>query len=169
MRGRKPTPTALKLLRGNPGKRPLNAHEPRGTVAVLEPPASLTEAARTVFASVAEEGAALGVVTTADALALRLLAWWAGEWAELDEFIRANGRTYQTTTQSGDAMQRPRPEAAMRAEAARELRQWLEAFGFTPSGRSRVHAVPAEDESPGAAYFTGGRGRRPRRGPRGAA
>ena len=27
-RGRKPKPTALKVLEGNPGKRPLNGHEP---------------------------------------------------------------------------------------------------------------------------------------------
>ena len=27
-RGRKPKPTALKVLEGNPGKRPLNDHEP---------------------------------------------------------------------------------------------------------------------------------------------
>ena len=29
MRGRKPKPTALKLIAGNPGKRALNAHEPQ--------------------------------------------------------------------------------------------------------------------------------------------
>lgn len=28
-RGRKPKPTAIKELEGNPGKRPLNANEPR--------------------------------------------------------------------------------------------------------------------------------------------
>ena len=28
-RGRKPTPTAIKVLEGNPGKRPLNANEPK--------------------------------------------------------------------------------------------------------------------------------------------
>ena len=28
-RGRKPTPTAIKELEGNPGKRPLNAKEPK--------------------------------------------------------------------------------------------------------------------------------------------
>ena len=27
-RGRKPKPTALKMLEGNPGKHPLNEHEP---------------------------------------------------------------------------------------------------------------------------------------------
>ena len=35
IRGRKPKPTALKLLEGNPGKRPINEHEPvppKGTV-----------------------------------------------------------------------------------------------------------------------------------------
>ena len=29
MRGRKPKPTALKVLEGNPGKRPLNKKEPQ--------------------------------------------------------------------------------------------------------------------------------------------
>ena len=29
MRGRKPTPTAIKVLEGNPGKRPLNDREPQ--------------------------------------------------------------------------------------------------------------------------------------------
>ena len=29
MRGRKPTPTDIKVLRGNPGHRPLNADEPQ--------------------------------------------------------------------------------------------------------------------------------------------
>ena len=28
VRGRKPKPTAIKELEGNPGKRPLNGHEP---------------------------------------------------------------------------------------------------------------------------------------------
>ncbi|HZK10243.1 MAG TPA: phage terminase small subunit P27 family, partial [Clostridia bacterium] len=28
-RGRKPKPTALKVLEGNPGKRPLNKNEPQ--------------------------------------------------------------------------------------------------------------------------------------------
>ncbi len=40
MKGRKPKPTALKLLEGNPGKRKLNADEPspRGTTVRCERP-----------------------------------------------------------------------------------------------------------------------------------
>ena len=39
MRGRKPTPTHLKLVRGNPGKRPLNASEPKPQLTLPSPPA----------------------------------------------------------------------------------------------------------------------------------
>jgi hypothetical protein len=42
MRGRKPTPTALKLLRGNPGHRPIDtATEPQVVVGLGEAPAAL--------------------------------------------------------------------------------------------------------------------------------
>jgi len=34
MRGRRPKPTRLKMLTGNPGKRPLNGNEPRPAAAV---------------------------------------------------------------------------------------------------------------------------------------
>lgn len=33
-RGRKPTPTAIKMLEGNPGKRPLNTKEPKYKVII---------------------------------------------------------------------------------------------------------------------------------------
>ncbi len=48
MPGRPPKPTALKLLQGNPGKRPLPKGEPRPPVG-CEPPANLTKRARGVW------------------------------------------------------------------------------------------------------------------------
>ena len=45
-RGRKPKPTALKLLEGNPGKRPLNGREPVPPRAALKCPAWLLPDAR---------------------------------------------------------------------------------------------------------------------------
>ena len=38
MRGRKPTPTHLKLVKGNPGKRPMNANEPVAVGDLFYPP-----------------------------------------------------------------------------------------------------------------------------------
>ncbi|MBT6386690.1 MAG: phage terminase small subunit P27 family, partial [Alphaproteobacteria bacterium] len=46
MRGRKPKPTHLKAITGNPGKRPLNRDEPRPEIAVPECPPELSPAAQ---------------------------------------------------------------------------------------------------------------------------
>ncbi len=43
---RKPTPTRLKLLGGNPGKRPLNLDEPQPEPTLPEPPAHLSDEAK---------------------------------------------------------------------------------------------------------------------------
>ena len=44
--GRKPQPTALKVLKGNPGRRPLNEDEPKPEVLLPRPPAHLSPVAR---------------------------------------------------------------------------------------------------------------------------
>ena len=46
MRGRKPKPTTLKLLDGNPGKRTINDREPAALAGVPEPPGWLDDEAR---------------------------------------------------------------------------------------------------------------------------
>lgn len=46
MRGRKPKPTVLKELHGNPGRRPLPKGEPIAQGALMEPPAWLSEDAK---------------------------------------------------------------------------------------------------------------------------
>ena len=46
MRGRRPKPTRIKALTGNPGKRPLNAHEPRPEPALPDCPPELSPAAQ---------------------------------------------------------------------------------------------------------------------------
>ena len=43
MRGRKPSPTHLKLVKGNPGKRPLNVSEPEPEAVLPCPPAELCD------------------------------------------------------------------------------------------------------------------------------
>jgi hypothetical protein len=45
-RGPRPEPSSLKLLKGNPGKRPLNEREPKPPAGAPEAPAHLDEEAR---------------------------------------------------------------------------------------------------------------------------
>ena len=65
MRGRKPVPTALKILRGNPGKRAINREEPAPGSLPSEPPEELLddvcrgEWARVIAPAIARGGSAL--------------------------------------------------------------------------------------------------------------
>jgi phage terminase small subunit len=66
MRGRRPKPTRLKLLTGNPGKRPFNDTEPRPEPVVPECPPELSELARREWDRLAPELAKLRIVTNLD-------------------------------------------------------------------------------------------------------
>jgi phage terminase small subunit len=66
MRGRKPTPTALKLVAGNPGKRPLNRHEPKPVTAIPTCPAHLMPTAKTEWKRLARYLHDLGVISELD-------------------------------------------------------------------------------------------------------
>jgi phage terminase small subunit len=70
MRGRKPKPTALKLIEGNPGKRPLNAGEPRLGVAVPTCPAHLCPSAKAEWKRLARQMHTLRIITELDRSAL---------------------------------------------------------------------------------------------------
>lgn len=54
MRGRKPTPTVSKVLAGNPGKRPLNQHEPQPRADLADAPSWLTERQKSTWTEVVE-------------------------------------------------------------------------------------------------------------------
>src|SRR5436190_10759398 len=63
MRDRRPKPTRLKLLTGNPGKRPLKEDEPRPEPAVPECPPELSPLARQEWDRLTGELDALRMLT----------------------------------------------------------------------------------------------------------
>ena len=67
-RGRKPKPTALKKLEGNPGKRPLTELEPLPPISVLRCPNWLLPEARKEWRRLAPALINMGVLTLADAI-----------------------------------------------------------------------------------------------------
>jgi phage terminase small subunit len=82
MRGRKPKPTHLKLVQGNPGRRPLNKQEakPRRTVPTC--PGHLNAVARREWRRVVPLLAECGLLTEVDRAprAAYCQAW--GRWVE---------------------------------------------------------------------------------------
>ena len=98
MRGRRPKPRRLKVLTGNPCKRPLNANEPRAEPTVPECPAELGPVARKEWDRLATELAALNILTALDRAALAAYCNAYGLWAEATEAIQKYGTMVKSPT-----------------------------------------------------------------------
>lgn len=155
MRGAKPKPTALKLVAGNPGRRPLNKREPKPKRVVPAPPEHLSADARTAWGSLAARLDRLGLLTELDVFALELLCENYAEILALRADVAAGGRYQVVITKSQDLMERARPVAMMLADAERRFRGMMSEFGLTPSSRSRIQTANDADDTtdPAEAYF----------------
>ena len=65
-RGRKPKPTAMKELEGNPGKHPLNTNEPKPTKKAPACPKWLEPEAKKEWRRLAKQMEAIGILTEVD-------------------------------------------------------------------------------------------------------
>ena len=138
MAGRKPMPTAIRKLRGNPGKRALPANEPAVEPSIPIYPSYFTDDQRDAWHDLAERLFGMKVLTDGDSTALELLVVAYTEWRYATEVVEAEGMTYCTTTESGDRMYRARPEVAIASDAWRRISSMLREFGLTPSARTKV-------------------------------
>jgi P27 family predicted phage terminase small subunit len=144
--GRTPKPTQLKVVTGNPGKRPLNELEPKPEIKRPKVPAFLSPKAKTAWNGLCDVLEDMSLITLADAKSLELLCDAYAQWRDLRKIIDECGHTYQTTTQTGDVMYKARPEVAMAADAWKRVASMLSQFGLTPAGRSKVSASRKPEE-----------------------
>ena len=87
--GRNRKPTALKILQGNPGRRPLKPdNEPQPTPAIPSCPDELSDLAKREWNRVAVELHALGVVSEIDRAALAAYASAYGSFIECEAMMR---------------------------------------------------------------------------------
>jgi P27 family predicted phage terminase small subunit len=160
MPGRRPKPSYLKLVTGNPGKRPINKNEPKPSREKLpSAPAELYEDAKIEWRRIARELHRLGLLTTLDraALAAYCQAWgrWIAAERALAEMAKRDMLTHGLLikTTNGNAIQNPLVGTANRAMMAM-MRCALE-FGMTPSARSRLSSPQGADMTNPFAEFGG--------------
>lgn len=147
-------PTALKLVTGNRGRRPLPKHEPKPKRVIPSPPEHLSPKAMVAWGAMAAKLDRLRMMTELEDWALEQLCENYVEIVELRADVAVNGRFQTVITKSGDAMERVRPAYTMLADAERRFRAMMAEFGLTPSSRARVQATPDEQNAdPAAAYF----------------
>lgn len=142
IRGRKPKPTALKVLEGNPGKRPLNDREPVPPKATLKCPAWLLPEAKKEWKRLAPALEAMGVLTMADLTAFEGYCQAYARWKEAEAFITQHGSIFQTP--SGYVQQVPQVSIAQ--QNLKIMQSFCSEFGLTPATRARIIAGGALED-----------------------
>ena len=140
--GRKPKPTALKVLEGNPGKRKLNQHEPIPPKGNIKCPAWLLPEAKKEWKRLASSMEAMGILTIADLTAFAGYCQAYARWREAEEFITQHGSIFKTP--SGYIQQVPQVSIAQ--QNMRLMQSFGTEFGLTPATRARIIAAGAGKE-----------------------
>lgn len=143
----KPTPTALRLIKGNPGKRALNKSEPQPKKGAPKCPAHLDTKAKTAWKKLCERLDEMGVLTLADEYALEVLVSIYARIRDLQRAVKNYGSTtYTTISTQGETVVKAYPEVSQLEKAESLFRSYLTEFGLTPSARTKIQTGEKEDK-----------------------
>jgi P27 family predicted phage terminase small subunit len=145
MRGRKPTPTALRILRGNPGKRRLPEDEPKPPVEIPDPPDHLDEVARKEWIRITGLLSQLRLISQLDMAGIAAYCVAFSRWADAERKVAKHGIIVMSPDKKFPMKS---PYLCVAESAMQEMRKLLGEFGLTPTSRSRLHVpiIPAEDD-----------------------
>jgi len=155
MKGRKPVPRALKILRGNPGKRRIADDEPQPSTAIdLAVPEILAgdADARAEWERTAPMLHRLGLLTEADLDALILYCASFARWQQAERQLRTDGLIVHAGPNHFPIIS---PFLIISNRAQAQCRALLIEFGLTPVSRTRVHLPKAETPDAQRARFFG--------------
>lgn len=171
MAGRPRTPTALKLIAGNPGKRALSKQEPDPDYLVdLTPPKWLSADAAQVWQEMAPGAVRAKLLTEVDVQA------FAMGCVAIAQYRLATAKTGQDTVKSrlaedkdGNAITGPdgeaiyagehiNPWALVQSMTFKQAMAVFDKFGMTPQARTRIAVQPQGDlfgnqKNPASSYF----------------
>ncbi len=144
-RGVAPTPTAIKKLRGNPGRRPLNNAEAQFEVPSRVPnvPDFLGPMAVEIWSDLGRMLLDAGLFTRVDKYALGMFAAAAGRWMEAESKIEESGGPVLTGPNGGIYQN---PWLSVSNKAWDQMYKLFGDFGLSPAERARlpVHKDQAE-------------------------
>jgi len=149
--GRRPTPTNLKVLRGNPRKENLKekiANEPKPTISDKVPrPSRLLKGdkeAKKEWRRLAPQLHKLGLLTDMDISAFEQYCMIYGRWVRANMELMEQGNI--AINEKGTVKRNPIVEIVNKLDV--EVRQQQARFGLDPSSRTRVKAEAKQEEDP---------------------
>ena len=149
--GRPRKPTALKVLTGNPGQRPLPENEPKPAPVVETPgpPSWMNKDGKRMWKRQAPGLARVGLLTEADLETFSMLCQSYGEWLEAVRDIKKNGKFCIYINKAGAENEMERPMVKLEHKAYERYKSLCTEFGLTPAARTRIEVKPSqEDEDP---------------------
>lgn len=144
MAGRPPKPTHLKILQGNPGKRPFNQDEPKPKSGIPAMPKWLKSYPIAVkeWKRESRELNDMGVMTTADCGTLAMRVFLAAEIQRLAAEIKVEGYTI-----SGEEGEKRNSKVSDLKTFISEYRAFGNLLGLDPSSRVKLRAAPKKEKS----------------------
>lgn len=136
VRGRKPKPTAMKELEGNPGRYPLNEREPKPEKKAPRCPKWLEPEARKEWRRLSKQMEKIGILTEVDMAAFASYCQAYARWKEAEEFITQHGTIVRTPSGYWQTV----PQVSIAQQYLKIMNKIAEQFGLTPASRSRIIA-----------------------------
>jgi P27 family predicted phage terminase small subunit len=140
--GRKPKPTAIRLLEGNAGHRPINDAEPQFEAAGSGAPEWLDVAGRELWDQIVPQMLSARVLTVVD---VPLLAAACEQWGLYRRASNAYRRSIRQKSGANGFV--GRPEVAIAKTALQNCYAILREFGAGASSRSRIKVPGAGEEA----------------------
>lgn len=152
-RGRPPKPTNLKVLMGNPGKRPLNRNEPKPQPVAPKRPSWLTGEAKKEWDRIAPELERVGLLTVIDGSVLANYCQWWAVYVQAAKELKAHLTKHKKLTVTyintqGAENEVPHPAIAIAEKASKNIKAFCSEFGLTPASRVRMQIKPVEEPDP---------------------
>ena len=142
-RGRKPKPTAIKELEGNPGKRQLNINEPKPDKKAPECPDWLEDDAKQEWYRLSEQMERLGILTEVDMAAFAGYCQSYARWKAAEQFISKNGAIVKSPSGYWQQV----PQVSIAQQYLKDMQKFCEQFGLTPASRSRIVSDNGKDDA----------------------
>ncbi len=144
MPGRKTKPTALKVLEGNRGHRPLPENEPKPKVMLLEAPDYLKEDEIAIeeWNRIVPELYLLDLLTNPDRAALEIYCTQYSIYLQAMADIKEHGLISENVRNGV----KPNPSIAIARESGKMVKSIAVEFGLTPSARVRLSVPDRPDE-----------------------
>jgi P27 family predicted phage terminase small subunit len=147
--GRRPQPTALKVLRGNPGKRKPNVDEPEPPKGTAVKPSGLSTGASAAWDELAPICIAMGTLTTADVRVFATMCELQSTLQQASALKDSKGCQVFTadkdSDEDGQLVLVVDASLKLERDTAVALRPFYALFGLEPVSRARIR-VPKDKQ-----------------------